>query len=78
MVKANKIYLQPIDTSTTGLVETCISVKHLNHETFTTIFDALFQEILYFFRGFAVRGLGKIKFSWNNIEMLPQQFTAFL
>ena len=71
MVEADTFYLQPVDTSTTGLVETCIRVKHLNHKTFTAIFDALLQEILYFFRRFTVRGLGEIKFSCNNIEVLP-------
>ena len=71
MVERDKSHLQPVDTSTTGFVETCISVKHLNHKTFTAIFDALFQKALNFFRGLAVRSLGKIKFPRNNIEMLP-------
>lgn len=70
MLEANRFYLQPVDTSTTGFIETCISVKHFDHKAFTAIFDALFQKTLYFFRGFAIRGLGEIEFPWNNIEML--------
>ena len=70
MLEADKLYLQPVDTPTTGFIETCISIKHFDHEAFTAIFDALFKKTLYFFRGFAIGGLGKIEFSWNNIEML--------
>ena len=67
---SQQIYLQPVDTSTTGFIETCIRVKHFDHKAFTAIFNALFQKTLYFFRGFAIRRLGKIEFPWNNIEML--------
>ena len=70
MLEADRFYLQPVDTSTTRFIETCISVKHFDHKAFAAIFDALFQKTLYFFRGFAIRGLGKIEFPWNNIEML--------
>lgn len=70
MFEAGNFYLQPIDTSATGFIETCICVKHFDHKAFTTIFDAFFQKTLYFFRGFTIRGLGKIELPWNNIEIL--------
>ena len=70
MLECWQIYLQPIDTSTTGFIETCITVEHFDHKALTAIFDTLFQKTLYFFRRLAIRGPGKIEFPRNNVEML--------
>ena len=53
-----------------------VALKHLHHESFAAILDTLFKEGLNLLSRLAIRRLGKAEFSWNNLEVLPQQFST--
>lgn len=54
-----------------------LAFKHLDHEPFTTILDALLEERLDLVRRLAVRRLRELELAVNRLEVLIEQLAAF-
>ena len=54
MIANKSVYLEPIDTPSTGLIVARVALKHLHHETLASIFYALLQEHLNLFGTFSI------------------------
>ena len=63
--------LEPVDTASGRLIVACFTLQHLDHETFTAVFNTLIKECLNVLRRFAVRRLGKLKLKVNRFKVLP-------
>jgi hypothetical protein len=47
--------LEPVDTASGRLIVACFTLHHLDHKTFTAVFNTLIKECLDVLRLFAVR-----------------------
>jgi hypothetical protein len=69
--------LEPVDTTSGRLIIACFTLQHLDHETFTPVFNTLIKECLNVLRLFALRRFGKLKLKVNRFKVLPQKLSPF-
>jgi hypothetical protein len=67
---ARRADLKPIDTAPGRFVVACFALEHLDHQTFTAVFDALVQERLDVLRLLTVRRFRKLKLKGDGLEVL--------
>lgn len=69
-------YLQPIHTSSTGLVGRIVGRQHLDHQALASILHTLFKERLNLVGSMPVGRFGKVEFALYRVEMLLEQLTT--
>lgn len=78
LAEKNRAHLQPIHRPPTGLIRRIGGGEHFDHQTLTAILDTLLQERLDLIRRAAIRGLGKAKLPFNQLEVLVEQPSPLL
>ena len=76
-IDGRAIHLEPVDTPSTGLIGRGRGREHLDHQSLTSIFHALFEESLNLVGRTAVGGFCKIEFRLDRLKVLTKQLSPF-